>query len=72
VAATIGDLLESCELFDVYEGEELPADSVALGVRLSLRSGSGTLKDARVDRLVGKLLDELQAGHAISLRAGSA
>lgn len=65
-----GDILERCELFDVFEGGDLPEDSVALGVRLSLRSAKGTLKDARVDRLVAKLLDDLESAHAITLRAG--
>jgi phenylalanyl-tRNA synthetase beta chain len=70
VEAATEDLLESCELFDVFEGGDLPDGSVALGVRLSLRSAKGTLKDARVDRLVAKLLDDLQSSHAITLRAG--
>jgi len=72
VATVAGDILESCELFDVFSGGDLPEDSVALGVRLSLRSPKGTLKDARVDRLVAKLLDDLESTHAIKLRAGSA
>lgn len=65
-----GELLESCELFDVFSGKDLPSGSVALGVRLSLRSAKGTLKDARVDRIVAKLLDDLESSHAIKLRAG--
>jgi len=72
VAEVVGDILESCELFDVFEGGDLTAGSVALGVRLSLRSTKGTLKDARVDRLVAKLLDDLQSTHAIRLRTGAA
>lgn len=72
VAEVAGDLLESCELFDVFEGGDLADGTVALGVRLSLRSTKGTLKDARVDRMVAKLLDDLQSTHAIRLRAGSA
>ena len=72
VEEVAGDILESCELFDVFSGGDLPDDTVALGVRLSLRSTKGTLKDARVDRMVGKLLDDLQSSHAIKLRAGSA
>jgi phenylalanyl-tRNA synthetase beta chain len=70
VAEVAGDILESCELFDVFEGGDLPEGSVALGVRLSLRSAKSTLKDARVDRMVAKLLDDLQSAHAITLRAG--
>lgn len=72
VEEATAELLESCELFDVFSGGDLPEGSVALGVRLSLRSTKGTLKDARVDRLVGKLLDDLETTHAIKLRAASA
>jgi phenylalanyl-tRNA synthetase beta chain len=68
VESATQDLLESCELFDVFEGGDLPEESVALGVRLSLRSTKGTLKDARVDRLVAKLLDDLESAHAIRIR----
>lgn len=61
-------LLESEAVFDLYEGEGIPADSRAVGVRLSLRSPSGTLKDSRVEALLAKLLDELERRHAIRLR----
>jgi phenylalanyl-tRNA synthetase beta chain len=62
------EFLESCELFDVYEGDSLPEGTRALGVRLVLRSEKSTLKDQRVDRLLAKSLDDLKATHAIELR----
>ncbi len=68
IEATMGELLESLELFDIYEGEGLPPKTRALGVRLALRSAKSTMKDQRVDRLVAKLLDELRTAHAIQLR----
>ncbi len=68
VRASLGILLENAELFDVYEGEGLPSGTRALGVRLCLRSPSGTLKDKKVDGLLSKLLDELRSTHQIRLR----
>jgi phenylalanyl-tRNA synthetase beta chain len=65
----LGDLLESHELFDVYAGEGLPAEHVALGIRLALRSSEETLKDRKVDGLISKLLADLEAAHGIRLRA---
>lgn len=72
VRETCGPLLERCDLFDVYAGEDLPEECDALGVRLSLRSMDGTLKDKRVDALLSELLDRLGAVHGIRLRSAPA
>lgn len=65
-------LLESCELFDVFSGADLPAHAEALGVRLSLRSLDGTLKDKKVDALLGQLLQRLEAELGVRLRGAGA
>jgi phenylalanyl-tRNA synthetase beta chain len=65
----LGALLESFDLFDVYEGERIAAGARALGVRLVLRSHEGTLKDRKVDATIEVLLQRLRAGHGIELRA---
>lgn len=67
--ANLGEILESQELFDVYEGEGLPPQTAALGVRLVLRSPNSTLKDKKVDRMLSKLLDDLAASHSIRIRS---
>ena len=64
-------LLERCELFDVYEGDDVPEGSVVYGVRLSLRSPKDTLKDKRVDRIVQGVLDALAERHDVRLRSVS-
>lgn len=69
VAESLDPLLESCELFDVYRGEDLPAGTAAYGVRLTLRSPKGTLKDKHVDKQVARLLDALSERHGIRLRS---
>jgi phenylalanyl-tRNA synthetase beta chain len=70
VAESLDPLLESCELFDVYRGDDLPGGTAAYGVRLTLRSPKGTLKDKHVDKQVSRLLAALEERHGIRLRSG--
>ena len=71
VRTQCGELLESAELFDVYVGADLPVDHEALGVRLSLRSLDGTLKDKRVDALLEQLLHRLEQELGVHLRGAT-
>jgi phenylalanyl-tRNA synthetase beta chain len=64
-----GELLESLDVFDLYEGEGIGSAERALGVRLVLRSLKGTLKDKRVDNLLGKILKRLELELKVKLRA---
>jgi phenylalanyl-tRNA synthetase beta chain len=66
--AVFEDLLESRDVFDLYEGPGLDDADRAVGVRLSLRSAEGTLKDAKVDALLQTLLRDLDQKHGIRLR----
>jgi len=67
VRRTAGPLLESVELFDVYEGEKIADDKRSLAYRLRFRSPERTLKDKQVDKAIrgvlGKLEEELGAEH---------
>ena len=63
----LGVLLESLEVFDLYQGSQVPAGQRAIGLRLSLRSHEGTLKDAKVDALLARVLGQL-ARREVSLR----
>ncbi len=64
-----GELLESLDVFDLYEGKGIGSAARALGVRLVLRSLKGTLKDKRVDSLVAKILQKLDEELGVKLRA---
>ncbi len=64
-----GELLESLDVFDLYEGEGIGSAERALGVRLVLRSIKGTLKDKRVDQLLGKMLKRMELELRVKLRA---
>ena len=49
------DLLESVALLDVYRGPQVGAGKKSFALRLVLRSATGTLTDAEVDKLVGRI-----------------
>jgi len=59
-----GELLESLELFDIYEGKGVPEGHAAYGIRLKFRSAKGSLKGETVDRalagITGALSERLQ------------
>jgi len=65
-----GEILESHEVFDLYQGEGIEPGYRAVGVRLVLRSAKGTLKDRRVDRLIASMLEELRESLGVRLREG--
>ena len=69
VAKVGGRLLESLQVFDVYQGAALGADRIAYGVRLSFRSAEGTLKDAEVDAIVARIVAKLEAELGVMLRS---
>jgi len=54
-----GGWLEAVDVFDLYEGEHLPADVRSIGFRLRFRSREGTLQDDQVDRTVSDLAERL-------------
>lgn len=59
-----GDILESVQLFDLYEGKGIPDGVSAYGIRLKFRSARGSLKGETVDRAIAQVLaalsDQLQ------------
>lgn len=75
-AATIEDtirkrgksLLVSLKLFDVYEGERIPAGKKSLAYQLRFCAPDRTLTDDEVNQLVAKIIADLQAKHGVELR----
>ena len=49
------DLLESVTLLDVYRGPQIGAGKKSFALRLVLRSQTGTLTDAEVEKLTGRI-----------------
>lgn len=54
-----GKLLQTVELFDVYEGDKLPAGKKSYAVRLTLQDPEKTLLDKQIDAVVKKVIDNL-------------
>ncbi|MCR5056043.1 MAG: phenylalanine--tRNA ligase subunit beta [Clostridia bacterium] len=54
-----GKLLESCELFDCYEGIQVGIGKKSLAYSLCFRSSEGTLTDDDIDKQMKKILNGL-------------
>lgn len=63
-----GKILESCELFDVYEGEQVGEGRKSVAFSLIFRAKDRNLESAEVDKAVEKVLDALKQ-MGIELRA---
>ncbi len=69
-AATGGAfVVESVELFDVYEGHSLPEGKKSLAYSLSFRSAERTLTDGEVNAAFTKLQQDIAADGTVSVRA---
>ncbi len=54
-----GKLLESIELFDVYEGERIGEGERSLAYSISFRAQDKTLEDAQVNPVIDKMIEKL-------------
>jgi phenylalanyl-tRNA synthetase beta chain len=63
-----GELLQSVTLFDVYEGEGLPAGKRSLAFSLELMSHQKTLTDAEIEAVVGQIVRTVEQTFGASLR----
>lgn len=52
-------LLKAVELFDVYEGKNLPEDKKSYAVNFILQDEQKTLNDKQIDSIMNKLIDNL-------------
>ncbi len=55
-----GRLLEKVELFDVYQGSQIPEGKKSVAYSVWLRSAEGTLTDAQIDEISGKIISKLE------------
>ncbi|ABG51304.1 phenylalanyl-tRNA synthetase beta subunit [Trichodesmium erythraeum IMS101] len=69
ISRAAGKLLESIELFDEYQGENVPDGERSLAFRLIYRVGDRTLTDADVDPLQQKVRDALVDKFKVNLRS---
>ena len=54
-----GKLLESCELFDIYEGEQVGEGKKSVAFSLVFRAKDRTLSDTEINEIMDKILAEL-------------
>ena len=54
-----GKLLESCELFDIYEGEQVGEGKKSVAFSLVFRAKDRTLSDTEIGEIMDKILAEL-------------
>ncbi len=64
-----GKKLESVRLFDTYEGEQVPEGKKSLSFALTLRDAEKTMTDEEADKIVKKILSNLEFHHSATLRA---
>ncbi|HTY59780.1 MAG TPA: phenylalanine--tRNA ligase subunit beta, partial [Bacteroidota bacterium] len=73
LAATIREssteLLQSVELFDVYEGEQLPGGKKSVAFTLEFMSLERTLTDAEIETAVGRVVAGVENAHGAALRS---
>lgn len=63
-----GKNLKDINLFDLYQGKEIPKDSKSLAYSLKFNSNSKTLTDSEVDLCVNKILKNLKSAYKIVQR----
>ena len=66
--ATEKKLLKSVELFDVYEGKNLPAGKKSYAVNFILQDDQRTLQDKQIESIMSKLIQNLKAKLSAELR----
>ncbi len=61
-------LLKKVELFDVYEGEKLPAGKKSYAVNFILQDAEKTMGDKQIDAIMQKLINNLKQKLGVELR----
>lgn len=65
IRAAASELVEKVELFDVYQGGQIPADKKSVAYSILLRAPDRTLTDAECDEAMKKILNSLAKIHVI-------
>ena len=64
IAGGAGRLLERIELFDVYEGAQIPEGKKSVAYSIWLRSEAATLSDKEIDTVTAAVIKKLEAAGA--------
>lgn len=68
VLKTDENLIKKVNLFDVYEGDKLPANMKSYAVSLYLQDEEKTMNDAQIDAVMQKVIKNLEKGIGAQLR----
>ncbi len=63
-----GSLLKTVEIFDVYQGKNIPQGKRSLGLRLRYQSNERTLSDKEVDQYFQQIINKIIKHFSASLR----
>ena len=63
-----GKLLKNVQLFDLYRGKNLPADSLSMAIALTFQAPERTLLDAEVNKHIDTILSGLEAEFSAQVR----
>ena len=66
--ALSGELLKSFDVFDVYQGQHIPAGKKSIAVTFTLQDVQKTLTDEEINSSIDAILELLKSKHAITLR----
>ncbi|WP_348824736.1 phenylalanine--tRNA ligase subunit beta [Flavobacterium aestuarii] len=61
-------LLKNVNLFDVYEGQNLPEGKKSYALSFTIQDTAKTLEDAQIDKIMGKLIKNFETELGASLR----
>ena len=61
-------LLKDVNLFDVYEGQNLPEGKKSYALSFTIQDNTKTLEDAQIDKIMGKLIKNFETELGASLR----
>ena len=63
-----GKLLRDVRLFDVYEGDKLPAGKKSYAISVTLQDNEKTLNDKQIDAVMSKIVKSVTAATGAELR----
>lgn len=67
--ASVADILEELEVFDVYQGEHIPKGKKSVALSLTLRAEHRTLTDKEIMKVESKLLASAQKNFGAEIRS---
>ena len=63
-----GVLIESCDIFDIYQGEQIGVDKKSVAFSLSFRAEDRTLIDDEVNKVFGNIVKSLEKNFKAKIR----